>query len=174
VISTRQLELDTDRWASFLAANVRPHLKPDVSSYAKGRLRVWLGEEPNLGRPGTRPGLVVPGLCAALEEIIDWPFDYCLVTYSGDEQATGILPHRDASYANYEAMGLNIIGRSRFLYWNDRQDFGKAPSSGVKGDGPPTHDLVLTPGTLVRFNCKNLHQSVPEPRRWNMNFWRAK
>lgn len=108
----------------WLRDQVRPHLKPDVSGYARGRLRAWLEVEPSLTNPVThRPGLPVgsstDGLAAcrflqlkrrqspgftldALATLIDWRFDYCLVTFSGDEQPIGITPHRDARYADFE------------------------------------------------------------------------
>lgn len=162
----------------WLLAHVKAHLRPDVSNYAKDRLRKWLRIEPPLSpsRPYL-PGLPVQdAVWDRLKELIEWDFDYCLVTYSGDEKAIGIDPHRDAGYADYEAYGLHICGECRFDYWMGRPTFGYGPSSQEhdprKDD--PTHSLVLVPGDLVRFNCKNLHSAAPGVKRWNLNFWKKK
>lgn len=176
MIETHRLEYDEEELREYLDRTVRPHMTPDISNYAKGRLRVWIGTEPSLSKHGKpKPGLQLPKMAQAFADRINWPFDYCLVTYSGDVNPIGISPHRDASYADYEAYGWNLVGESKFLYWNDRQSFGKSASSGMAPhSGPPTHEINLAPGTVVRFNCKNLHAAIPLPRRWGVNFWRAK
>jgi hypothetical protein len=159
-----------------LTRKLHPLLSEDPSGYAKGRLRVWLGTEPSLSDPKvSRPGLPLSDTVRSiLESLIGWRFDYCLVTCSGSRSA-GILPHRDASFADYEAFGLNLVGEATFSYWNDRQSFGKSGGTGLApSSGPPTHVIQMTPGTLVRFNCKNVHACSPGPDRWGLNFWRAK
>lgn len=175
---TRTLEpVTVERLHKWLERHVRPALTPDVSNYAKGRQRCWLGVEPPLGPTQPfRKGLEIPeDRWHRLQELIDWQFDYCLVTYSGDVVPVGITPHRDASYADYEAYGLNVVGTCRFSYWEDRMGFGYTQKrSGIKYDDPPSHVVDLTPGQVTRFNCKNLHAAEPSPQRWGMNFWRAK
>lgn len=167
---------DPEAMRSWLVETFGPHLRPDVSNYAKGRLRVWLGTEPSLSPRGApRPGLPVStSVLELLEALVGWQFDYCLVTYSGDTKPIGIAPHRDASYAAYEGYGLNVVGQCRFSYWNDRKAFGYARSSGINVNGPPTDIVDMTAGTIVRFNVKNPHSADPGPGRWGMNFWRAK
>jgi hypothetical protein len=116
---------------AWLAKEVRKHLTADVSSYARGRLRTWLGVEPTLTSP-TRllTGTPVDGkILDRLKELIEWDFDYCLVTYSGDEKGIGISPHRDASYADFEAYALHVSGECRFDYWMGRKDFGRSPNT---------------------------------------------
>lgn len=167
-----------EKLAAWLEQVVRPHLTPDVSNYARGRLRCWFRTEPPLSP--TRPFL--PGLpvddqvWSRLAELVEWDFDYALVTYSGDERAAGIRPHRDASYADYEARAIHISGECRFDYWMGREAFGCAASKRehLPGRDPPTHQLLLSPGDVVRFNCKNLHAATPGVRRWNLNLWRQK
>ncbi len=185
MIEITQIPLKTiQKLQAWLEKDIAPHLKSDVSTYARGRQRVWLRTEPllkstRLSHPGsvrTIPGLEIPDkYWNRLQEIINWKFDYCLVTYSGKENPIGISPHRDASYADYGAMGLNVSGHCLFSYWNDRDSFGKSESTGKwPYPGHPTCVIALSPGDLVRFNCKNVHSAEPGPDRWNMNFWKKK
>lgn len=156
-----------DKIASWLEEIIRPRLKADVSNYAKGRLRAWLRVEPPLSSTQpTRPGVEVDDkVWDRLAELINWPFDFCLITYSGDEKAVGIAPHRDASYANYTARSLHISGECRFDFWEKRN---------ATKDTPPSHELILQPGQVTEFNCKHLHAATPGTKRWNINFWRKK
>jgi hypothetical protein len=168
---------DTARLAKWLEEICRPALTPDRSKYATGRLRVWLDKEPMLFHPfEVKPALqVADGVMDRLRELINWPFDFCLVTYSGDINPAGILPHRDAGYADFEAYGMHVTGDVKFDYWCQRECFGAGPSTGkVDVKGEPSHSLILRPGDVVRFNCKNQHSASPGVKRWNLNFWKAK
>lgn len=168
--------VDSTKALTWLEYHVRPHLRPDVSNYAKGRLRVWLRYEPMLFAPfEIRPALAITDYdWDKLHELTGFDFDYCLCTYSG-ANAIGISPHRDAGYATYEAMAWNISGTCKFSYWNNRQSFGAFPNTNdFPATGEASHVLELAPGDLVRFNCKNLHQAVPSANRWNINFWKKK
>lgn len=168
----------TERIWAWLENHIGPHLTEDVSSYARGRKRAWLNIEPTLTNPVRElPAVYVPeAYMKALAERIEWEFDYCLVTFSGVLDAKGIAPHRDASYADYEAYGLNVSGTCLFNYWNGRPSFGEAVEKVVYNPKvhKPTHRFMLEPGEILRFNCKNLHSAEPSPARWNMNFWRRK
>lgn len=169
--------IDTSRILSWLEKDIAPRLTPDKSNYAKNRMRAWLRTEPPLGNTQPfRPGIPMSDpMWARLQEIVSWKFDYCLVTYSGMTEAIGITPHRDASYADWEALGLNVSGTCRFSYWNDRLSFGRGPSSETcPFPGNPSNVIDLVPGDLVRFNCKNVHSAEPSANRWNMNFWKKK
>ncbi len=171
-------QCDGSRVVAWLNEKIRPLLSRDVSNYAKGRLRTWLGTEPTLTSP-TRllKGSPIPDShLQRLRDLVGWQFAYCLVTYSGDDSiGIGIDPHRDASYADYEAWGWSLSGQCQFRYWEGRQSFGYSPEL-VKytANDPPTHEIVIEAGDIVRFNCKNLHSANPSPGRWNLNFWRAK
>ena len=166
------------RLKTWLETAITPRLRPDVSGYARGRMRAWLGVEPSL----TDPVRLTPGvplnesLKKRLADVIDWSYDYALVTYSGESVPIGITPHRDARYADYEAVGLNVSGTCEFRYWEGRQSFGKSRSvvEHTPSVDPPTHTLTLQPGDCVRFNCKNFHSASPSVDRWNINFWRAR
>jgi hypothetical protein len=167
---------DTTNLRGWLETHIRNNLRPDVSNYAKGRLRVWLDDEPSLtANVRISQGLRIPaGIRQRLRDLIKWDFDYALVTYSGDFEAIGIKPHRDARYADYEAVGLNVSGTCRFDYWAGRQSFGKSPNL-IEYDpryDAPTDCLNLAAGDVVKFNCKNLHSATPSKKRWNINFWR--
>jgi hypothetical protein len=119
---------NTDAIQRWLEAEIRKYLQKDVSNYAKGRLRTWLNIEPSLTSPTTtKQGTGVSDkIVNRLKDLICWDFDYALVTYSGDNKAIGIAPHRDASYADYEARALHISGECRFDYWMGRKEFGKS------------------------------------------------
>lgn len=169
--------IETIAIEKWLVKSITPHLRPDVSNYAKGRMRAWLRTEPPLStKQQTKSGIEVSDkIWNRLQEIINWSFDYCLVTYSGNEVAIGISPHRDSSFAAYEAMGLNVSGTCRFSYWNERNGFDATkPTNKFPVEGPPSHVVELKPGDLVRFNCKNVHAAEPSTNRWNMNFWKRK
>jgi hypothetical protein len=178
-----------EKLAGWLEAVVRKALRPDVSNYAKGRLRAWLGDEPMLFAPfNTRPGLPVAIQVAdRLKELIEWEYDFCLVTYSGDETPIGIAPHMDAGYADFEAVSVHVSGECRFDYWQTRDTFGSGRVSTpyvlnrttgvVELAGkvaPPSESVLLTPGVVTRFNCKSPHAATPGVKRWNLNFWRRK
>jgi len=79
-------------------------------------------------------------------------YDFCLAHYSGDK-AIGIKPHRDASYANREAYGINL-GICNFTV------------------GDRSYQLIG--GEVYSFNCKILHSADPSPHRYGMNLWTAK
>jgi len=163
--------------ARWLEAEVKPQLTGDVSNYSKGRPRCWLRIEPGLiSKIKDQPGVHTPNeYWEFLEWITGWRFDYCLVTYSGDETPVGITPHRDSGFADYEAYGLNITSTSEFRYWNARNSFGFShPVRELTAYDPPTHVVEQTPGMVTRFNCKNIHAAIPQPKRWAMNFWRKK
>jgi hypothetical protein len=181
-----------EKLQAWLEKIVRPALRPDVSNYAKGRLRAWLGQEPMLFAPfDTKPGVPVDQkLLDRLAELIEWPFDFCLVTYSGDTTPVGIAPHMDAGYADFEAHSVHVSGQCRFDYWMNRPTLGRGPATGdfhldrtdytVRRSEPdgrpvmPTTVALLQPGDVIRFNCKNPHAALPDVKRWNLNFWRRK
>lgn len=167
-----------EKIVTWLENIIKPHLVPDVSNYAKGRLKTWLGAEPTL----TSPTKILQGteiddkILKRLAELIEWDFDFCLVTYSGDENAIGISPHRDASFADYEAIGVHLSEECLFNYWMGREEFGKSPNKYEFNPHKeaPTHSFELIPGQVIKFNCKNFHSASPSSKRWNLNFWKKK
>jgi hypothetical protein len=165
-----------ERVVAWLEQELRSQLKPDVSNYARGRLRAWLRTEPTLTNPTRElPGVEVSDqVLGRLAELIEWDFDYCLVTNSG-ARAAGISPHRDAAFTGWEGRGLHLSGECLFTYWCDRQLVdGPGPRANLNSEAEPTQSLVLLPGQCTRFNVKNLHAAEPGPDRWALNFWRRK
>lgn len=167
----------TQNIEKWLNETIRPTLTPDVSKYAQGRLRAWLNVEPNLYPPfAVNPGIEVSGgIWSRLQTLLEWPFDFCLATYSGDENPIGIGPHRDAGYADFEACSLNVSGQCKFEYWKERWYTHKAkPITPINPNDPPTDMKILLPGQVHLFNCKNLHAATPGTKRWCLNFWKKK
>ncbi len=168
---------NADRIVTWLDRTVRPELRPDVSNYARGRLRCWLGVEPPLSssqreRPGFDAGQAV---LDRLAELIEWDFDFALVTYSGDDRAIGIGPHRDAGYADFEGRGVSLNGECRFRHWDDWAGLGRSRRlANSTSEDPPTTVLDMQPGQVIAFNVKDLHAADPGPGRWGINFWRRK
>lgn len=150
---------------SWLESYVKPHLTPDVSSYAPGRMRCWLGEEPSLTSRDTRPALPISEeTYAVFSSVARFPVDYVLCTFSGAESPVGIRPHRDAGYADHVAATWNVSGTCRMKVWMDRN---ATESGGFL-------ECWLTPGAVVHFPCKHLHSAEPSTYRWALHFWRAK
>jgi hypothetical protein len=168
---------NADRIASWLDSMVRPQLRADVSNYARGRLRCWLGVEPPLSstqreRPGFDAGRKI---LDRLAELIEWEFDFCLVTYSGDDHGIGIGPHRDAAFADFEGRGVSLTGQCVFRHWADHTGLGRSHSGrSHTADDTPTTVLDMQPGQVIAFNVKDLHAAEPGPGRWGINFWRRK
>lgn len=169
---------NAERLTKWMDQFIRPAMTEDPSSYAKGRLIAWLDKRPTFGKDWVvKPGVTVPdNVIPKLKEWIEWDFDFCLVTYSGEgDSGNGILPHRDSSYADYEARGLHLSGEAKFDYWNSRQSFGFSQDTGISPKtSDPTHSLILKPGEVMKFNCKNVHSADPGPNRWGLNFWKQK
>lgn len=174
-IEIRQVDINHEGFANWAPHNLLPYMTPDGSTYAPGRMKLWLGMEAPLSRT-QQPKIDFehPHLAERFKEIIGVSFDYCLITYSGNVNPIGIAPHRDASSLSYEAWGLNITGTCVFNYWEQRKGFGPGPAQGYPLHGLPSHVIKMEPGTLVHFNSKNPHQAIPSINRWAANFWMRK
>lgn len=165
-------------------------LTKDFSNYAKGRLRVWIGCEAPLTDSQkfkkceldykSNMWTWLYGFC---KEKLNFEPEIALMHLGGadcsnpEEQPKdgrggecGILEHRDAGYADYCAVGINITGNAIFGYkncyktqdcWAKEQDMN-APIQLVK----------MTQGTCVKFNCKNPHFAQCGPNRWCINAWK--
>jgi hypothetical protein len=150
-----------------LNKEIEPLLKADVSNYAKGRMRVWLEAEAPLS--ATRPwvaGVHHERLWDYLTRITA-PFgftpDLALVSKGGS-----ITEHRDASYAQYRSLGLNL-GVATFHY---RQVYPGMAWSKDQNQNATEEVYSLTGGELFEFNCKNPHAvSHVDAERWSINMW---
>ena len=145
-------------------------LTRDVSNYAKDRKRSWLRYEAPLAEH--RPWLLGnqnPILWNAILEIcsqISFVPELGLASLGGE-----ISPHRDASYADYRAIGINL-GRTTFGYKHAYPEFRWVPDS--QQISPPIISLTeMTGGEVFEFNCKNQHwTSNVASDRWSINLWR--
>ena len=135
---------------------VKNDLTRDVSNYAKGRQRVWLNGigEPHLAYPKIMPSIQHLTIDKFIQEKLGIQYDFCLAHFSGDK-AIGIKPHRDASFSNRIAFGINLGGC----------DFSI---------GEPAKEYRLSGGEIYSFNCKTIHSADPVLNRWGLNLWTAK
>jgi len=146
-----------------LEERVLPNLVADVSSYAAGRMRIWMPYEAPLDSPANNNRPFMPGLLD--EEVWNWIKAICLK--HGFVAATCLIskggainPHRDTTYAEPWAMGINLgkcswsIGRTR----ETASDF---------------YTMELTGGEVFKFNSKHVHKvENVSPDRWAINIWR--
>lgn len=165
-------------------------LVPDVSNYAKGRYRAWVGlEAPLTDKVPFKPapfGYDTPlwrwiiGFCY---KYMNFAPEVALVHIGGadcsdpEENPTdgnggecGILTHRDAGYADYRAVGINLKGEATFGYkasYPEQDKWGKHQNTNAK-----IETVKMVPGTAVAFNCKNPHFAQVGPNRWCINAWR--
>lgn len=156
----------------YLRSHFLPYLKPDVSSYAKGRLRIWLNGQPKLHERDMSSANLDTSEASKfriyLTDLLGWKGDWYLLTYSG-EDASGISLHRDATPLSYEAYGINLTGRCKFTYHEQRRGYSSGPT------GPTVvWNIDLLPGSVVHFNSKNPHAAIPSAGRWGVNIWRKK
>ena len=152
----------------YLQQKQQQNLKPDVSSYAKGRLRSWLRAEWDLREKRFRRTNEDEWLWNYLSNFLPEDFrpDLGLIIYG----ETGIQLHRDAMYADYRAITINL-GAGIFVYdgqypefrWTQRKNPSRQTTHTWEG------------GEVVEFNCKNPHAMVnPDPSRWAIVLWQVK
>jgi len=156
---------------AWLEEDIRPHLKPDVSRYARGRMRVWLGVEPPLDTPSNhsqpfRAGLRSPEFANLIADIFhedvaassrfkDWQPETALVSVGGN-----IAAHRDATYADAWSLGINL-GRCVWSIASERHN------------ARPDFHMNLSGGEVFMFNAKHVHAvSEAADDRWAINAWR--
>jgi hypothetical protein len=146
-----------------------PLLSADVSSYARGRKRLWLQAEPTLSRDFT--------LSKAVEDERTWSWILKHVWPEADlglvsRGPVGIGMHRDATYAGWIAYGINL---GETVTWGYQESY-KTYKYSSQDDSAPVSELTLEPGEVFRFNPKNRH-GVLSPiteKRWSVNLWKFK
>ena len=150
-----------------LDRDAKPALEADVSSYARGRTRVWLQREMPLGPTRKeQPGLEAPELWAALARIWRRHLPGSCEVGLAIHGRIGIGAHRDASYASEVAMNVNL-GKAR--WWWDRQRDGR-PRPIASDEWTP-----LEGGEVLVFDSKHLHAAQPEEDdRWTVVLWKVK
>jgi len=142
------------------------HLERDVSSYARGRKRFWLQHEWDLKNKNFKPALRAPEIWEFCKQ---WMPDanLGLAVYG----SVGITPHRDDSYADWRAVGINLGEVEGWqydcqypeLYWTKEQN-------------PSNPRICRVPvGGIFEFNCKNPHAAIgPAEDRWGIFLWKLK
>ena len=170
----------------------RHKLTPDVSNYATGRLRAWIGLE----APLTDKQTFKPAAFDFNDRLWKWLHLFCIAKLNfepeiallhvggadcsdpeesptdGNGGECGIKMHRDAGYADFRAVGINLIGEATFGYqalYPAQDKWSKEWDKEVK-----LQIVKMTRGTCVVFNCKNPHFAQVGPNRWCINAWRIK
>jgi hypothetical protein len=154
------------RWLIEKLESHREALTPDVSNYAKGRLRYWLQYQALLRRDGgyTNDAVRDEELWAFLQQI--YPEAQLGLAIYGE---VGIGPHRDHTYADPHGVAINLGEVEGWSYQNRRTSLALYPEL---PDAPTTifHPRV---GAVWHFNTKNLHAVInPAPDRWAVFLWK--
>lgn len=151
----------------YLNEVIEPQLGTDVSSYAPGRMRSWLEYEAPLSQ--SQPWQL------ALHDDRIWSYVTRVCARHGFSPDIGLISkggvissHRDASYANFMAMGINL-GECT---WEYRQCYPEYKWTPQQNESAPVETYHLTGGEVFFFNCKNPHAvTQASPDRWAINLW---
>ncbi|QBQ73108.1 hypothetical protein kac65v162_gp078 [Nodularia phage vB_NspS-kac65v162] len=152
-------------------------LQRDVSSYAKGRQRFWLKSQPTLDKePVFNQAHKLPRLWDWCSTIFDRAMQHTGLDYQPKSAlglvaygSVGINWHRDATYADYPAVSINLTSKSTLWgyqamypgYCYGKQDFT-----------PERETFELPSGAVVLFNCKNPHAAIRcASDRYSINLW---
>ena len=163
LIKKELLSPETQQWLlSILENEIAPVLVKDISSYAPGRMRTWMPYEAPLDTSTNKGKPFVPGVLH--DELWQFVVDLChkhgmkaqtcLISKGGN-----IKPHRDTTYADAWAMGINL-GPCNWHISSTRE--------GAK----PDFTMNLTGGEVFTFNSKHIHAVTDAaPERWAINVW---
>lgn len=157
-------KLDSEEISSLkrMLENFSDTLTEDVSSYAKGRKRVWLNHEWDLLHRNFKPALRDEDLWNDLKLTIP-EAELGLASYG----SVGIKLHRDDSYADWKAYGINL-GKCTWLYERSYPGYCWTKER-LKAQ---VEEYKLEGGEIFSFNCKNRHAAVDcSPDRWSINLW---
>lgn len=148
--------------------SLKDNLQPDVSNYAKGRMRFWIEHEWDLAAKVFKPSLKHPRLWEICKDI--WPQAQLGLAAFGP---IGIKLHRDDSYAAFEAYTINLGYVDCWQYERIYPEYKWVPPN--QTINPPEFiELSIKPGDVIRFNCKNRHSPVnPSNDRWSINLWKV-
>lgn len=162
--------------------SLQSNLTKDVSRYAVGRPRLWLEKEAILtqasGGKQFKDAIKHERLWNWCCKIYEMAANKCqvkrnqchlgLVAYG----SVGIQWHRDASYANYFAVSINISTEPTLWgYQACRSSFG----AGANDESAEKQIYEIPPGGIVAFNCKNPHAVIRcDDTRYSINLWNAK
>lgn len=141
-----------------------PLFQRDVSRYAPNRKRLWLFHEPSLG---SNKYIKSAHFDERLWKLAQRVYPGChtaLISYNGSGSDGRITPHRDDTYSQDKAVGINI-GLATFTYHKDRK--GLNPTEMTK--------YYLDDGDIYSFHCKHLHAvTAASENRFSITFWKFK
>ena len=163
LIKKELLSPETQEWlVSILENEIAPVLVKDISSYAPGRMRTWMPYEApldtfvNKNKPFV-PAVLHDELWQFIVDICDkhgMRAQTCLISKGGN-----IKPHRDTTYADAWAMGINL----GVCNWHI-----SSTRDGAKTD----FTMNLTGGEVFSFNSKHVHAVTDAAEdRWAINVW---
>ena len=148
------------------------NLYPDVSNYANGRQRFWIGTEYplSLKYQQFRSGIRDKRLETWIRQI--WEKS----GFSGRPESAlaiyGQVPiqfHPDAPCASPLAIQINLGGT---VFIHDTVPAGPANRNGRIYTPTAPIEHTLDRGEVTRFNCKHVHStSDPQPDRWSIIVW---
>lgn len=149
-----------------LEENIFPHMIVNNQGAAKGRRQLWIQTAPPL-TPSAKwhVGFEDERLMKFIRSVAPEGFtpEAILVTKGGN-----IRRHRDASYADYRGLSLNL-GKVTWYYERCYQSYNWEPDTPSE-TLPARYDL--TGGELFLFNTKNPHWvENAHPDRWGINVW---
>jgi hypothetical protein len=131
-------------------------MSKDVSSYAKGRYRIWLFHECNLSNGKISKSYYDERLWNFCQRVYP-ETNIGLLTFGGNINgvfSTGLIKdHRDHEYAKPIAKTVNI-GSCIFRY-DDKE-------------------YQLNDGDIIEFNCKKIHgvSKILSEERFSINLWK--
>lgn len=149
-----------------LEDNIYPQMIINPQGAAKGRRQLWIGIAPPLNSSALwHNGFQDDRLFDYIRRIAPEGFtpEAILVTKGGN-----IRRHRDASYADYKGMSINL-GKVTWYYERLYQDYSYGSTF---GESAPAGRWDLTGGEVFMFNTKNPHWvENAHPDRWGINVW---
>jgi len=163
LIKRELLSPETQEWLlSVLENEIAPMLVKDISSYAPGRMRTWMPYEAPLDTSASKNKPFVPGVLhdELWQFIVDLCHKHgmkaqtCLISKGGN-----IKPHRDTTYADAWAMGINL----GVCNWH---------ISSTRDGAKPDFTMNLKGGEVFAFNSKHVHAVTDAASdRWAINVW---
>ncbi len=141
-------------------------MERDVSRYAPGRHRMWLFHEANLQSPPKTSEAYFDEFWWKIAQKIYPGSDIALLTFGGKSAGINsdgrIDRHRDHTYAEETAFGINFGAKAEFGYDYHRQ----------AGD---RRIMTLHPGDIYKFNCKHTHALLShEAQRFSLILWKIR
>lgn len=141
-------------------------MEKDVSRYAPERHRMWLFHEANLQSPPKVKEAYFDDFWWKIAQKIYPGSQIALLTFGGKSNEVNsdgrIDWHRDHTYAEELAYGINFGAKAEFGYDYNRQ----------AGD---RRTITLQPGDIYKFNCKHTHAILShEDRRFSIIFWKIR